>query len=121
MRQVTSPRDPNAVGFWRSWPSSKVLVFVAIGLLMLPIGVGGTSVFPALIMYLFVWNWISRDHRNYPGVLSRYGGVAFFLAWPVLVPFYLLETRGWKRTAASVLAVLAVILTFGVVGEAIAG
>lgn len=88
-------------------------MFVAIAVASVQVGVGRRAPLSALLVYLAVWNWISRDHRAYPGVLSRYGGVGFFLLWPLLVPFYLVETRGWKRALVAFVAFFGLMTAVG--------
>ncbi len=106
-------------GFWRHWPVAKVLVFASIALGLLRQALGGPGAFGALVVYLAVWNWISRDHRNHPGVLSKYGGAGFFVLWPLLVTFYLIETRGWKRAATAMAAVVGIAVISAIVGGAL--
>ena len=59
-----------------------------------------------LLGFLGVWVWLRNDQRRFPEVASHYRSLAWFAAWPVLLPFYVAETRGWRRVAAGVVCAL---------------
>src|SRR5262245_56026246 len=75
---------------------------------------GITLIYQAAILWSVGW-WVQTDSRR-RGVLSVYD-LGFFLglAWPVVMTFYLLKTRGAK----GLLVILCVVVAYG--GAAILG
>jgi len=107
-------RSPLTRGFWRNWPTPKALLFVAFGLIFFAAssGTGGWAAerLTALALFLFVWNWIADDRRRFPEAASQYQGLALVLLWPIAMPVYLVQTRGWRRALVGVMAVVATVV-----------
>ena len=110
------PVDTRFLTFFSTWSLPKAVMvgaFVAWGLWSgLRAGVDEAppdlaNPFLAIPMFFAVWTWLSRDRRRFPEAAGHYGGLALFMVWPLLLPFYALETRGWRRTMAGALFTLA--------------
>ena len=84
--------------------------------------VGAQLEFPGAVTFLFtvgvLWAigwWLRTDSRR-KGVLSVYDlGLFLYLAWPLVMPYYLLKTRGAK----GLLVILGFVVAY--IGAAIIG
>jgi len=117
---VPHTEGPLTPGFWRNWPTAKVLLFGAVGMIFFGIASGAgpwaTGRLSGLLLYLFVWNWIAHERRRFPDHVAQYNGLAFLLLWPIAVPVYLVQTRGWRRSLVGMLAVSATVVAATLLG-----
>jgi hypothetical protein len=61
----------------------------------LPFPEGITLIYAVGLLWATGW-WLRTDSRR-RGVLSVYDlGFFLYLAWPIVMPYYLLKTRGWN-------------------------
>ncbi len=63
-------------------------------------------------LFSVIAEWIRSDSHSDPGRMKSFGDVfefdfLFFLAWPIMVPYYLLTTRG--RKAVGVLLIFPIL------------
>jgi len=103
-------------------PAPLLYAFVVITEFAHGVYLGAQLEFPGAVTFLFtvgmLWAvgwWLRTDSRR-RGVLSVYDlGFFLYLAWPIVMPYYLLKTRGAKG--------LLVMLGFAAayVGAALAG
>lgn len=117
---MTETGSPLERGFWRHWPPPKALLFLALGLIFFSVASGlgewATGRLAALALYLFVWNWIANDRRLFPEAASQYQGLALVILWPLLLPVYLVQTRGWRRGLVGVGAAIATLTAATLLG-----
>jgi hypothetical protein len=109
---VAAPQTSRAIsqpkrGFLRNWYLSKAIVFVAWVVFPLIEGFYGSVAATqpgwmagagAFLLYLAVCMWLAQDRRTHSAIAEQYGSFALYLFWPVLMPIYVLHTRGWRRT-----------------------
>lgn len=84
-------------------PAPLLYLFVVITQLTYGAYLGAQLEFPGAVTFLFtiglLWAvgwWLRGDSRR-RGVLSVYDlGFFLYLAWPVVMPYYLIKTRGAK-------------------------
>jgi hypothetical protein len=84
-------------------PAPLLYLFVVITQFAFGAYLGAQFEFPAAATLLFtvglLWavGWWLRTDRRRRGVLSVYDlGFFLFLAWPIVMPYYLIKTRGAK-------------------------
>lgn len=53
----------------------------------------------AALLSLSIALWVLADARQHHRAVPYDFGTFVFIAWPVLVPFYLFSTRGWPAFA----------------------
>lgn len=103
-------------------PAPLLYTFVVITEFAHGVYLGAQLEFPGAITFLFtvgmLWAvgwWLRTDSRR-RGVLSVYDlGFFLYLAWPILMPYYLLKTRG----ARGLLVMLGFVIAY--MGAAIVG
>ena len=66
-------------GYYGEIPSAETDLMYAVGFSLL----------------LTWWVHVDLKKRRYPAPFE-FGAFVFFFAWIVVVPFYLIQTRGWK-------------------------
>jgi hypothetical protein len=93
--------------FWTSWTLPKAMLFGWFALwrfaTLLYYGMGVESPdwwgpIVTVVTFLFVWNWLFNDSQRFPEIASHYGGFGLYILWPLVLPMYMVETRGWRRT-----------------------
>ena len=103
-------------------PVSLLYTFVVITQFAYGAYVGAQLQFPGGVTYIFAFGmlwaigwWLRTDSRR-RGVLAVYDlGFFLYLAWPVVMPYYLVKTRGAK----GLLAILCFVIAY--FGAAIVG
>src|SRR5204862_7013966 len=103
-------------------PVPLLYTFVVITQFACGAYLGAQLEFPAAVTFLFavgiLWAvgwWLRTDSRR-RGVLSVYDlGFLLYLAWPIVMPYYLIKTRGAK----GLLVILGFVVVY--VGAAIMG
>jgi len=75
--------------------------------------------FPVVQAIGFIWVlgwWLARDSRRRGIVLVYDIGLFLYLAWPIIMPYYLLKTRGAKGllVVAGFICVYVAAVVFGV-------
>jgi len=107
--QQTSPQVPNIDEETRNTPCKissaalVVLVFIAISQLAagIYIGVGlepsgRFTLLQHLVLFWLVGDWLLKDNRRHHIAWVFDMGFFLYLAWPLIIPFYLFKTRGFK-------------------------
>ena len=127
--QLVRPLSPAFTSFWFDWTVLKAMVFMWLAVwgfgtpFYETVGLSAADWWePAatLVMFLCVWAWLLNDGRRFKEVASTYGGLALYILWPLLLPFYLVQTRGWRRASAALVCGVAVWIGSSLVG-AVAG
>jgi hypothetical protein len=89
--------------FWRTASGRLLGFWAAIGFvngvywglrLETPEWFGGLS---GLGLFLGVCMWLAGDRSRHRAIAEQYGGFGLFVLWPLLLPFYYVQTRGWRR------------------------
>ena len=72
---------------------------------------GTSALFQYIVFFCLIAYWLNVDSRERQ--MPRVWDMGFFLllAWPVIVPYYLVKTRGLKRTLITFL--LFALVSFG--------
>lgn len=74
------------------------------------------AVAASLAVYVAVYLWMVGDSRRHRDVAEQYGGFGLFVLWPVLLPVYVIQTRGLRRAVR----IFALVLLIGL-GAVLAG
>jgi len=77
---------------------------------------GPSAVFQYLVLFCLIGYWLKVDSRETGHRLSSDSGFLLFLAWPVIVPYHLVKTRGLKRSLGILFLILLVYLGGSVAG-----
>ena len=72
---------------------------------------GSSALFQYVVFICLIGCWFDVDSREKKTLRVWDMGFFLYLAWPVIVPYYLLKTRGLKRALLTLL--LFVIVNFG--------
>jgi hypothetical protein len=48
-------------------------------------------------LFLCVCMWLAGDRPAHRAIAEQYGGFGLFILWPLLLPIYYAQTRGWRR------------------------
>lgn len=93
-------------GFLTGWALPKALFFAWLTVLSLWLGIhwatGAALPFwvesgAFLVLFLCAWYWLRHEARRFPAITAEYGGFALYVLWWLVLPMYVLETRGWRR------------------------
>lgn len=119
---MTTKVQPLGATFTAHWPLHKVLVLAALGLICL--GVQFDSAWAAgpiggVLVVSYVFNWTYHDRFRFRDVAARYEGLALIVWWPILLPVYLVESRGWWRAFVGLGSILVLSLVATLLGVAI--
>jgi hypothetical protein len=103
------------------WSAHTRFTSLALTILVLSAGIGnglmaGWEIRPSpefrliygLALSFTIVYWLDRDNRTTNLIRAWDKGWFFFMAWPVLLPYYLFKTRGARRALAIIFAWLAV-------------
>ncbi len=72
---------------------------------------GASALFQYVVFFSLIGYWLDVDSRERRTLRVWDMGFFLFLAWPVIVPYYLVKTRGLKRALLTFL--LFAIVSFG--------
>jgi hypothetical protein len=64
---------------------------------------GPSAIFQYVVFFCLIGYWLNMDSRETRTLRVWDMGFFLSLAWPVIVPYYLLKTRGLKRTLFNLL------------------
>lgn len=120
---MTTKVQPLGATFTAHWPLHKVLVLAALGLICLGVQFdSGWAAGPigSALLILYVWNWAYHDRFRFRDVAAQYEGIGLVVLWPILLPIYLVESRGWRRALAGLGSTILLTIVATVVGVAIA-
>ena len=77
---------------------------------------GSSAVLQYVVLFCLVGYWLNVDSRERRTVQVWDMGFFLYIAWPVIVPYYLVKTRGLKRAAFTSLLFIADYLGASVAG-----